>query len=166
MNEAAEILIIDDDPDIVEALQIMLESKSYRVRSAFDGQEGLREAKKKKPDLIVLDLVLPKEDGTTLCRELKENPEYSDIPILVFTAMAERMNIKVLSGSGAARLPVDAYVDKPIQPNVLLGLVKQLLDKAKGKRDKKLAKEREGEDNDQGSRLEDPGSEKASHNAS
>lgn len=51
MNEAAEILIIDDDPDIVEALQIMLESKSYRVRSAFDGQEGLREAKKKKTGL-------------------------------------------------------------------------------------------------------------------
>lgn len=153
MNRAAEILVVDDDPDIVEALQIILESRSYRVRCASDGEEGLKGARKRKPDLIILDLVLPKKDGTTLCRELKENPEYSNVPILVLTAMAERMNSKISSGAGAVRLPVDAYVDKPIQPNVLLGLVKQLLDKAKGKRDKKLAKGREGEDNDQGSRL-------------
>lgn len=134
MNKTAEILIIDDDPDIVEALKITLESKSHRVRSAFDGKEGLKEVEKKKPDLIILDLLLPKEDGATLCRELKENPEYSNIPILVLTAMAEKMNIKVLSGPGKAPLPADAYVDKPIQPNELLSRVKHLLDKAKSKK--------------------------------
>ena len=134
MNKAAEILIIDDDPDIVEALKITLESKSYRVRSAFDGEEGLKEVKKKRPELIILDLLLPKEDGATLCRQLKENPEYSDIPILVLTAMAEKMNVKFLSGPGEAPLPADAYIDKPIQPNELLSWVKHLLHKTKGKK--------------------------------
>jgi DNA-binding response OmpR family regulator len=134
MNKAAEILIIDDDPDIVEALKITLESKSYWVRSAFDGEEGRKEVKKKKPDLIILDLLLPKEDGATLCRELKESPEYSDIPILVLTALSEKMNAKVLSGPGETPLPADAYVDKPIQPNELLSWIKHLLDKAKGKK--------------------------------
>ncbi|MFQ5835899.1 MAG: response regulator [bacterium] len=134
MNKAAEILIIDDDPDIVEALKITLESKSYQVRSAFDGEEGLKEVKKKKPELIILDLLLPKEDGATLCRELKGSPEYSDIPILVLTALSEKMNAKVLSEPGEAPLPADAYVDKPIQPNELLSRVKHLLEKAKGKK--------------------------------
>jgi DNA-binding response OmpR family regulator len=123
----AKILVIDDDPDLVEALRIILETKSYGVVSAFDGEKGLEKVKEENPDLIILDLLLPKEDGAVLCRELKSNPRYTDIPILILTAMAEKLDPKVFPEHKISSLPADDYVDKPIQPGDLLARVNKLL---------------------------------------
>lgn len=127
MRPRAKILVIDDDPDLVEALKIILETKSYGVVSAFDGEEGLEKVKEENPDLIILDLLLPKEDGAVLCRELKSNPRYTDIPILVLTAMAEKLDPKVFPEHKISSLPADDYVEKPIQPQDLLVRVDKLL---------------------------------------
>ena len=127
MNSKAKILVIDDDPDLVEALKIVLENKSYRVVSAFDGKEGLAKVKEENPDLIVLDLLLPKEDGAILCWQLKKNPRYAHIPVLVLTAVAEKVNVKLFPDQRMSTLPADDYVDKPIQPEDLLARVDRLL---------------------------------------
>ena len=127
MRPRAKILVIDDDPDLVEALKIILETKSYGVVSAFDGEKGLEKVKEENPDLIILDLLLPKEDGAVLCRELKRNPRYTDIPILVLTAMAEKLDPKVFPEHKISSLPADDYVEKPIRPQDLLVRVDKLL---------------------------------------
>ncbi|MEE9192351.1 MAG: response regulator [Candidatus Aerophobetes bacterium] len=131
MSPKAKILVIDDDPDLVEALKIILETGSYRVISAFDGEEGLRRVKEENPDLIILDLLLPKEDGDVLCRELKADPRYANVPILVLTAVAEKMSSKLFPKHRMRSLPADDYVDKPVQPQDLLGRVDRLLVRSK-----------------------------------
>ncbi len=131
MSPKAKILVIDDDPDLVEALKIILETGSYRVISAFDGEEGLRKVKEENPDLIILDLLLPKEDGDVLCRELKADPRYANVPILVLTAVAEKMSSKLFPKHRIRSLPADDYVDKPVQPQDLLGRVDRLLVRSK-----------------------------------
>ena len=131
MSPEAIILVIDDDPDLVEALKITLETGSYRVISAFDGEEGLRRVKEENPDLIILDLLLPKEDGDVLCRELKADPRYANVPILVLTAVAEKMSSKLFPKHRIRSLPADDYVDKPVQPQDLLGRVERLLVRSK-----------------------------------
>ena len=131
MSPGAKILVIDDDPDLVETLKIILETRSYRILSAFDGEEGLKKVKEENPDLIILDLLLPKEDGDVLCRELKGDPRYADIPILVLTAVAEKMSAKLFPTHKISSLPADDYVDKPVQPQDLLDRVKKLLARSK-----------------------------------
>ena len=131
MSPEAKILVIDDDPDLVEALKIILETGSYRVISAFDGEEGLSRVKEENPDLIILDLLLPKEDGDVLCRELKADPRYANVPILVLTAVAEKMSSKLFPKHRIRSLPADDYVDKPVQPQDLLGRVRRLLVRSK-----------------------------------
>ena len=131
MSSKGKILVIDDDSDLVEALRMILEMESYEVISALDGESGLEKAKKENPDLVILDLLLPREDGAALCRELKGNPGYADIPILVLTAMAEKVNTRLFPKRGSSSLPADDYVDKPVQPQDLLRRVKRLLDESK-----------------------------------
>ena len=131
MNPEAKILVIDDDPDLVEALKMILQTGSYRVVFAFDGEEGLKRVKEENPDLIILDLLLPKESGDVLCRELKTDPRYANIPILVLTAVAEKMSNKLFPKHRMKSLPADDYVDKPVQPQDLLGRVDRLLVRSK-----------------------------------
>jgi len=131
MSPGTKILIIDDDPDLVEALKIILKMESYRVVSAFDGEEGLKKAKEENPHLIILDLLLPKGDGDVLCRELKGDSRYADIPILVLTAVAKKVDTKLFPEHKISSLPADDYVDKPIQPQDLLDRVKKLLARSK-----------------------------------
>ncbi|TET46903.1 response regulator [Candidatus Aerophobetes bacterium] len=131
MSPGTKILIIDDDPDLVEALKIILKTGSYKVVSAFDGEEGLKKAKEENPHLIILDLLLPKGDGDALCRELKGDSRYADIPILVLTAVAEKVDTKLFPEHKISSLPADDYVDKPVEPQDLLDRVKKLLARSK-----------------------------------
>ena len=92
MEGKAKILLVDDDPDLIRAMQMILESQRYQVVSAQDGLEALEKLQKEKADLIILDLLMPKLDGFGVCRELKENPQYgefSQIPIIILTAVRE-----------------------------------------------------------------------------
>ena len=79
----AKILVIDDDPDLVESVTMILESKNHDVIQAYGGIEGLKKAKTEKPDAIVLDVMMPDKNGYEVCRELKADAEYSNIPILL-----------------------------------------------------------------------------------
>ena len=118
----ARLLIVDDEKDIVETLTFRLEANGYEVSKAYDGQDGFDKAKKEKPDLIILDLMLPKMDGYKVCGLLKADARYSKIPIIMFTARAQDSDKSMGEDVGA-----DTYITKPFEPQVLLGKISELL---------------------------------------
>lgn len=130
MNKEAKILIVDDDSVYVKATRAVLESKKYQVSSASNGEEGYRKAKEIKPDLIILDIIMPMQDGFSTCEQLKKDPELSSIPILIMTSFSEKgkeTNIPTSAGFG---LEAEDYADKPISPDELLRRVENLLRKS------------------------------------
>lgn len=129
MSSKANILIIEDDKDMVEALRIILEGRAYKVKVALNGKQGFDAIHKERPDLIILDLLLPDEDGANICRNVKNNPEYRDIPVLVLTALAKKMENKIFSKSEGRALEAEEYLDKPIDPEKLLNKVRKLINK-------------------------------------
>ncbi len=123
----AKILVIDDDPDLVESVTIILESKDHKVIQAYGGIEGLEKAKSEKPDAIILDVMMPDKDGYEVCRELKEDTEYSDIPILLLTAVVSQIPSSTYTNRMGMETEADDYVDKPVEPGELVKLVERLL---------------------------------------
>jgi two-component system, OmpR family, alkaline phosphatase synthesis response regulator PhoP len=86
------VLIVDDDPDLVETVAMLLESKGYEVGKAYDGIEGEESIKKRRPDVLVLDVMMPRKDGYKLCKELKSNKWTQDIPVILLTAVGEAVS--------------------------------------------------------------------------
>lgn len=116
------ILVVDDEPAMVEMIKMRLEANDYDTLSANDGQNGFEIAKKEKPDLIILDLMLPKMDGFKVCGLLKSDSRYRNIPIIIFTAKAQPDDIRLSKEIGA-----DAYIMKPFEPETLLKKISELL---------------------------------------
>lgn len=125
----AKILIIDDDPDIVEAMKVVLESKNYEVAMAKSGEAGLERARHLKPDLIILDVMMESVDkGFEVARDLKKDSSYKDIPILMLTAIKEKTGLGFEKEAGDPDwLPVDGYCEKPLKPEELISEVENLL---------------------------------------
>jgi DNA-binding response OmpR family regulator len=128
---AAKILIVDDDPDIREALSMILESRGYQVVTAQDGIEGLATLKSEMPNLLILDLLMPKMDGFAVCKELQDPrwSKYREIPILILSSVREEASRRRYELETGLELNVDDYVEKPISPDVLLHRVDKLLNK-------------------------------------
>ena len=125
----ARILIIDDDPDIVEAMRIVLESGSHKVASAKSGAEGLKNIKLEKPDLVILDVMMETMDkGFDVARVIKNDKDTKGVPILMLTAIKDKMGLDFKKEAGDETwLPVDDYMEKPLKPQELLEKVKKLL---------------------------------------
>jgi len=126
-----KILIVDDDPDITDALSMILESKGYEVVTAQDGMEGLASLKAEKPDVMILDLLMPKMDGFAVCKELQDPrwSKYRDVRILILTSVREEASRRRYELETGLELNVDDYVEKPISPDVLLDRVEKLIKK-------------------------------------
>jgi DNA-binding response OmpR family regulator len=122
LNDKKKILLVEDEKDMAYAVTLQLEAKGYEVITASDGREGLEKARMKKPDLIILDLMLPKIDGYKVCRMLKFDSKYKDIPIIIFTARAQDSDKNTGKEVGA-----DAYITKPFEPSALLDKIRELL---------------------------------------
>ena len=123
----AKILVIDDDPDLVESVTTILESKNHDVIQAYGGIEGLKKAKEEKPDAIVLDVMMPDKNGYEVCRELKADAECSNIPILLLTAVVSHIPNSTYTNRMGMETEADDYVDKPVEPKELVKLVERLL---------------------------------------
>lgn len=123
-----KILIVDDDPDLVEAVTIILESKNYDVVAAYGGIEGLEKAKTEEPDLIVLDVMMPDRDGYAVCKELKADPKYREIPILLLTAVVAQIpKSSRWTHQMGLETEADDYIDKPVEPAELVKRIEILL---------------------------------------
>ncbi len=125
----AGILIIDDDPDIVEAMRVVLNSKGHKVTSAKSGAEGLKKIKLEKPDLVILDVMMETMDkGFDVARAIKNDEDTKGIAILMLTAVKDRMGLDFKKEAGDETwLPVDDYMEKPLKPQELLEKVEKLL---------------------------------------
>jgi DNA-binding response OmpR family regulator len=128
-----KILVVDDDPDILDAINMILESQGYQVFTARDGIEGLATLKAENPDLMILDLMMPKMDGFAVCKELQDPrwSKYKDIPILILTSVREEASRRRYELETGLELDVDDYVEKPMSPNILLERVSRLIKKKK-----------------------------------
>lgn len=126
---AKKILIVDDDPDLVEAVSTILESKGYAVAAAYGGVEGVAKAKSESPDLIVLDVMMPDKDGYEVCKELKADAKYRSIPILLLTAVVSKISTTKYTQQMGIETEADDYVDKPVEPDELVRRIEALIAK-------------------------------------
>ena len=126
---AKKILIVDDDPDITYAMQMILESHGYEVDSAVNGTTARAKLEQGKPNLIILDVMMDTmHEGFDFDRELKHHPDYKDIPVLMLTAVKERFGLDFKPEAGDQEwLPVEEFLDKPVKPEVLLEKIEKLL---------------------------------------
>jgi DNA-binding response OmpR family regulator len=116
------ILLVEDEEAMVKAVRIRLEANEYKVMTALDGSEGLSKARREKPDLIILDVMLPRMDGFKICRMLKYDERYKKIPIIMLTARTQKSDYMRGMEMGA-----DAYLTKPFKSAELLDTIKELL---------------------------------------
>ncbi len=119
---AKKILVVDDSKTISDMVRMILEKIGYEVETAYDGLEALEKVKVVNPDLIVLDVNMPKMDGFRVCRLLKFDRNFRSIPIIMLTARDEEENIKTGIKTGA-----DLYLTKPIEPDKLIEAVSKFL---------------------------------------
>lgn len=117
-----KILVVDDETELLKALSIRLKTSGYEVITASDGQEGLEKAKSLNPDLIVLDVLMPKMDGYEACRMLKFDEKYKSIPIIMLTAKAQDID-KVMG----KKVGADDYITKPFETQDLIDKIKRRL---------------------------------------
>ena len=128
MGASAKILVVDDDPDMREALQMILESGGYTVFMAEDGEQCLSKLKEEQPDLLILDLLMPKMDGFEVCKALKD-PRYAKYarPIIILSSVQEGVSQRRYELETGVLLDVDDYVEKPIESSVLLERVGKII---------------------------------------
>ncbi len=131
MQNQLKILVVDDDPDIREAISAVLEAQSYRVISACDGLEGLDKLKAEKPDLMILDLLMPRMDGFAVLKELQDprRARYGHMPVLILSSVREDASRRRYELETGLELHFDDYVEKPLDPFTLANRVKKLLEK-------------------------------------
>jgi DNA-binding response OmpR family regulator len=120
------VLIVDDDPDIVETVAMMLESKGYEVGKAYDGIEGEESIGKRRPDLLILDVMMPRKNGYVLCSELKKKKETRDIPIILLTAVGEAVQTTSYSHANGMTMEAEDYIPKPVDIQALLKSIESL----------------------------------------
>ena len=128
-----KILVVDDDPDILDATTMILESQGYQVVTARDGIEGLAVLKAENPDLMILDLMMPKMDGFAVCKELQDPrwSKYKGTPILILTSVREEASRRRYELETGLELDVDDYIEKPMSPDLLISRVNTLIKKKK-----------------------------------
>ena len=118
-----KVLIVDDEPGIIVALQFLMEQNGYATMVAFSGEEAMEAVAKHHPDLMLLDIMLPVVDGLEVCQRIRENPDWSDIRIVLVTALGNEANVTKGLDLGA-----DAYITKPFSNADLVAKVKELLE--------------------------------------
>src|SRR5512145_1627432 len=119
-----KILNIDDSPTVQRLIEMILSSQGYQVVLASDGEEGIAKAKSERPDLILVDFVMPKMNGYQVCKTLKEDPNFSDTPIILVTSKGDKVGSKFVDTLG-----ITEYFTKPFQPEELLAKIREVLDK-------------------------------------
>ncbi len=127
METRPKLLVVDDDPDILDAITTILGTQPYSLDTARDGVECMDKVREDTPDLIILDLLMPRKDGFAAVRELRQNPKYAKLPILILTSVREDASRRRYELETGLAMDVQDYVEKPISPMELIERVKSLL---------------------------------------
>ena len=126
MNENLSILIVDDDPDILDGILIILESRDYHLRTARDGLQCIDLLKEEVPDLLILDLLMPRMDGWGVIRKVRSDPRYEKMPIMILTTVIEDASRRRYELETGHSMEIQAYIEKPDKPGDLLQMVEEL----------------------------------------
>lgn len=126
MSHKKRILLIEDEEDIAALIKLQAEASGYKMHVEVDGINGYRAIEREKPDLVILDIMLPGQNGFDVCRKIKNNPELRHIPVLILTAKAEELDMVL-----GLELGADDYVAKPFSPKVLFSRIKAILRRTK-----------------------------------
>jgi len=127
MSDNKLVLVVDDDPDLVEAISMKLEGKNYQVAKAYDGLEAWDKIREKIPDLIILDVMMPQKDGYALCNEIKNDPKYQDITVILLTGVASVLSDTTFSHQDGMNTLADDYIPKPIDLDKLMSMIEDYL---------------------------------------
>lgn len=128
MSEKKRILVVDDEPDFASIVQGNLEKEGFEVEVAYNGVEGLEKVHANPPDAIVLDVMMPEKDGYEMCADLKGDEKYSDIPIILLTAVASHVTSTRYSHADGMSTEADDYIAKPASAEEITRSVKELLE--------------------------------------
>lgn len=126
MSHKKRILLIEDEEDIAALIKLQAESSGYKLHVEVDGINGYRAVEREKPDLVILDVMLPGQNGLDVCRKIKNAPELKNIPVIMLTAKSEELDIVL-----GLELGADDYVAKPFSPKVLFSRIKAVLRRGK-----------------------------------
>jgi two-component system alkaline phosphatase synthesis response regulator PhoP len=126
MSQKKRILLIEDEEDIAALIKLQAELSGYKLHVEVDGINGYRAIEREKPDLVLLDIMLPGENGLDVCRRIKGNPELKNIPIIIVSAKGEELDVVL-----GLELGADDYVQKPFSPKVLFSRIKAILRRGK-----------------------------------
>jgi two-component system alkaline phosphatase synthesis response regulator PhoP len=128
MEKQPYILVVDDDPDILDGILAVLESQPCRLQTARDGKRCLEMIELERPDLLILDLLMPRMDGFAVIRFLRENPDYDKLPIMVLTTVVEDASRRRYELETGMSMDVQDYIQKPVLPGELIRRVKRILE--------------------------------------
>ena len=127
MTDKKRILVVDDEPDFCSIVQGQLEKEGFEVELAYNGVEGMEKVQANAPDAIVLDVMMPEKDGYEMCRELKGDEKFCDIPVLLLTAVASHVTSTRYSHADGMSTEADDYIAKPASAEQILQSLKQML---------------------------------------
>ena len=127
MEQRPYILVVDDDPDILEGILLILESQSYRLATARDGKQCMEMIEQESPDLLILDLLMPRMDGWGVIRQMRSEPRYAGVPIMILTTVIEDASRRRYELETGLAMDVQAYIQKPTKPAELIQCVEKLL---------------------------------------
>jgi CheY-like chemotaxis protein len=127
MDKEPYILIVDDDPDILDNIITVLETQPYRLTTARDGKKCLEMIGQEIPDLLILDLLMPRMDGWGVIREMRSEPRYAKVPIMVLTTVIEDASRRRYELETGMAMEVQEYIQKPVMPTELIRRVQNLL---------------------------------------
>ncbi len=126
MSQKKRILLIEDEEDIAALIKLQAEMSGYKLHVEVDGLNGYRAIEREKPDLVILDIMLPGQNGFDVCRKMKSNPDLKNIPVIILSAKGEELDVIL-----GLELGADDYVSKPFSPKVLFSRIKAVLRRGK-----------------------------------
>jgi two-component system alkaline phosphatase synthesis response regulator PhoP len=127
MSDKELILVVDDDPDLVDMISTKLGALNYRTAKAYDGIQAWEQIRQEKPDLVILDVMMPKKDGYVVCEEIKSDPDFKDIAVVLLTGVVEKVPSTTYTHHEGRTTRADDFIPKPIDLDKLMDIVKENL---------------------------------------
>ena len=127
MAAKAKIMVVEDNLDEAKLIKMVLEGEGYEAACAFNGKEALEKMATEKPELIVLDVMMPEMDGFALCDKLRSTPDYENIPVILLTGVAQHIRETKYPLGGVMKAEAEEYLEKPVKPEELLATISRFL---------------------------------------
>jgi two-component system, OmpR family, alkaline phosphatase synthesis response regulator PhoP len=127
MSDKELILVVDDDPDLVDMVATKLEANNYRTAKAYDGVQAWEKIRLERPTMVIMDVMMPNKDGYVTCEEIKKDPDFKDIPVVLLTAVVDNLPTTSYTHHEGRTTPADDFIPKPVDLDKLMDIVQENL---------------------------------------